>query len=177
MPGSEDRTTEFLTLLTRHERGIYAYVLGLVGNFADADDVEQEVKLQLWREFDRFEPGSDFGAWARTLARYQAMAFISRRSRSRLTFAPDVMDLLDHDLPATTERIDERALALEECLSAMSPTNRELLQRVYTDGMPITRVAEECSRSVEALYKSLQRIRRALFECIQRKLGRGAPDA
>lgn len=160
-------------LLNGCERGLYAYILGLVGNFADADDLDQIVKLQLWREFGKYEPGTDFGAWARTLARYQVMAHFSSKKRSRAQYASEVIKLLADDLAVEAEQFDRRAYALEECLKSVSDSNRDLLRRVYTDGAAVNQVARDSGRPVDQLYKILSRTRRFLHDCIQKRICQG----
>ena len=58
----------YVRLLAEHERSLETYVHGLMRRAADAEDVLQECKLVLWKQFDRYEPGTNFLAWARKIA-------------------------------------------------------------------------------------------------------------
>lgn len=64
----DDRATEFLRLLNEHERALNAYILTLNPHWADAEDIAQEMRLRLWKQFDKYEPGTDFCAWGRSIA-------------------------------------------------------------------------------------------------------------
>jgi len=61
---------EFTRLLAKHEREMHLFIFSLTPNWADADEILQETNITLWQEFGKFQPGSDFGKWARTIARY-----------------------------------------------------------------------------------------------------------
>ena len=67
---------------------LYAYVLTLLPNRADADDVLQETSLVMWDKFDPADPPADFLAWARRVAYHKVLDFYkkSRRADARLEF-------------------------------------------------------------------------------------------
>ena len=58
-----DRAEEFVFLLARHERLLGAYVMTMVPHPADADDILQEAKVVMWRNFAKFERGTNFIGW------------------------------------------------------------------------------------------------------------------
>jgi len=171
----EESQKLFVRLLTQHERQVYAYILRLVVNWNDADEILQETNIRLWEEFERFEPGTNFAAWAIRVAHYQVLTWRKRRDRSRLVFDDDVLARVaaaNADEPAE----DSRRLALAECLGRLPERNRDLLLRCYADRATIRGVAEDLRRSTEAVYKSLQRIRMALHDCIERRLAMESPS-
>jgi len=69
------RNTEFVQLLTAHQRSLYLYIITLLPNPADVDDVLQSTNMVLWSKADEFVPGTDFGAWARRVAHFEVLAF------------------------------------------------------------------------------------------------------
>ncbi len=69
------RTAEFVRLYTAHSRRIYTYLLTLLPQRADAEDVFQEVGTLLWEKFCDFTPGTNFAAWACKIAQFQAIKF------------------------------------------------------------------------------------------------------
>src|SRR5207249_11545384 len=58
-----DKSKIFLPLFLQNQRRLYAYILTLLPNRADADDVLQEASLVMWDKFDERAPPSDFTAW------------------------------------------------------------------------------------------------------------------
>jgi RNA polymerase sigma-70 factor (ECF subfamily) len=158
----------FVRLLTQHERRVYGYILRMVPNWCEADEVLQETNIRLWEEFDRFEPGTDFAAWAIRVAHYQVLTWRKRRDRSRLVFSEEAIQAIAAESDALAP--DVRNAALSECLKQLTSRNRDLILSCYAEGSTIRRVAEDLQRSAESVYKAVQRIRLTLHVCIEQKL-------
>jgi RNA polymerase sigma-70 factor (ECF subfamily) len=174
-PAASNRANaSFVRLLTQHERRIYGYILKMVVDWNDADEILQETNVRLWEEFDRFEPGTDFAAWALRVAHFEVLTWRKRRQRSRLVFSEEaIASLADDHAPAGVvpqERDRAREAALAECLKHVSASNRELIQRCYSGAQTIREVADGLGRSAEAIYKRLQRLRLGLHRCIEQRL-------
>ncbi|HSJ02714.1 MAG TPA: sigma factor, partial [Verrucomicrobium sp.] len=86
----QDRTTEFLTLLTQHDRALGVYVYSLVPSSADADDILQQTKMVMWRSFSQFESGTNFLAWARKVAFHQILSYRREKKKEHLPLEEDV---------------------------------------------------------------------------------------
>ncbi len=52
--GGGDKTEEFVRLFAAHHNRLLAYILAMMHDRADAEEVFQETSLVLWREFDHF---------------------------------------------------------------------------------------------------------------------------
>jgi RNA polymerase sigma-70 factor (ECF subfamily) len=57
------RTDEFEAAALPHLNDIYRTAVRLLGSPAAADDVVQDVYLQAWKSFNRFESGTNCRAW------------------------------------------------------------------------------------------------------------------
>ena len=57
---ASDRLGEFVRLLTEHDRGVLLFILSLVPNWTDAEEIQQETNVKLWQGFGKFQLGSDF---------------------------------------------------------------------------------------------------------------------
>ncbi|NLK41754.1 MAG: RNA polymerase subunit sigma-70, partial [Planctomycetes bacterium] len=61
MTENEDsKSCEFVQLFLMSQRRIYGYVMTLVPNVSDADDIVQETASVMWTKFGEYEPGTDF---------------------------------------------------------------------------------------------------------------------
>lgn len=168
---SVEQHSEFVRLLVRHERRIYAYILSLVPNWNDADEIYQETILRLWSELDRFDRDSNFAAWAVRVAYYQILTWRKKSQRSRLVFGRAALDQIA--AAQTSEDLrqsDARHQALGDCIERLSERNRDLLKRSYSEGASLQEVARQLNRSLEAVYKALQRVRLSLHQCIEDRL-------
>jgi RNA polymerase sigma-70 factor (ECF subfamily) len=165
---------EFVVLLARHERMIYGYVLSLVPNVADADEIVQETCLRLWDEFEKYVPGSSFAAWALTVAHYEVLTWRKRVSRSKLVFDDSLVELIGQQRQTIEQTAGPRHEALADCLQELTDRNRQLVAECYGAGRKIKEVAAKLQKTEASVYKALERIRGALHQCIERKLSRGA---
>ena len=167
----EKMRNEFVSELVKNERRLYAFILSIVPNWNDADEIYQETILRLWEGFDRFEPESSFAAWAIRTAHFQILTWRKKVSRNKLVFGRQVVDMIV-DAHAQTQRDtdDLRHTALNICIQKLSDGNRELLRQCYAEDAKIRTVAERLNRSLESVYKALQRIRLSLHKCINEQV-------
>ena len=172
MSDSATPNSEFVRLYSQSARRIYAYLYLLHGNEADADDVFQETSRVLWEKFAEYTPGTHFGAWAERIAHYQTLAFRKRRQRDRLQFSEEFIDAVSEHRAATLDSLEQRRQALDDCLQKLRDPDRELIQFRYAAGGTTKNAAARVGRSVDAVYKALNRIETSLIECTQRVLRR-----
>ncbi len=162
----------FLRLFLQNERRLYAYVLALLPNRADADDVLQEASLVMWDKFDADRPPADFAAWGCRIAYFKVLDFCKKRQRGRVRFSQAMLERIAETAveQAATLRLDERREALAHCLEKLSPRERDLLARRFTEGATVQSIAAGAGRSPDSVYKALAKIRLALFDCVTRRL-------
>ncbi len=169
----DPRSQEFVRLLALHERRLTVCILALVPHWADAEEVLQETKLRLWQQFDFNNPPDDFGAWSRTVARYMVLTHRKQTARKPTQLSDEALSAVAEDLSALADGVEPRRAALEECLASLGRASRDLLQRCYASGAKIRDLAKELSQTPDALYKSLERLRRKLFQCVEERLREG----
>lgn len=166
-PGATPRYEEFVRLFVAHEARLRAFLRALLPAWADVDEVMQETSLVAWRKFARFDTNTSFAAWACTIARYEALAYLRDRSREPLVFSPALTDLIAAEGGAETDALEHERRALDHCLAKLGAPERELLLVSYRPGARFHEVATRSGRSVAGYYKTLQRLRARLHECIR----------
>jgi RNA polymerase sigma-70 factor (ECF subfamily) len=167
------RADEFARLLQQYRGRLFAYVHLLVRNMADADDVFQQTALTLFRKFDAYDASRDFLPWACGIARLEAAEFLRVRARDRLRFSdPLTLALLDAFTEMPEPEAADRQLALPGCVDKLAEADRRLLADCYEAGADVPSIAERMGRPARSVYNSLRRIRRALFECVERAMAR-----
>jgi RNA polymerase sigma-70 factor (ECF subfamily) len=162
----------FLRLFLQNERRLYAYILTLLPNRADADDVLQEASLVMWDKFDERAPPGDFVAWGCRIAYFKVLDFHKKSQRCRVRFSQALLERVAETAAeqAATLQLDERREALAACVEKLSPKDRDLLSRRFASGATTRSTAVQVGRSVDAVYKALARIRQALFDCVTKAL-------
>lgn len=165
-------TEGFIHLLVQHKTQLLGYIFCLVRNLNDAEDVFQQMSLTLWDKYGEFEPGSNFIAWAKVVARNKSLAFLRSQRRERARLCDAVIDQLSDRELWSPRSVEERIEALAKCRQKLSASDQVLLAECYGTEQPICDVAARFGRSVDSVYSSLSRIRKSLYECIQRSIAR-----
>jgi len=167
----EQPTEEFTRLLQQSRGRLFSYIYALVRNLTDADDVFQQTALTLFRKFDAYDPSRDFLRWACGFARLEAAEFLRTRARDRLRFSdPLTLALLEAFAEVPEVEATNRQATLPGCVDKLTAADRKLLTDCYQTGADVNVVANRMGRPPRSVYNSLRRIRRALFECVERTI-------
>lgn len=160
---------QFVRLLTSEQLGLHRYLNSLLGDFDAASTVLQEANIVLLDKFEEFELNTNFSAWARKIAYWQALAFLRDQARDKLVFSVEMVNQLANR-PAIREEESEARLALRHCLNELSENSLELIRHRYNADLSIRLLAKKLGKNQSAVKVSLHRIRRSLLGCIERQL-------
>jgi RNA polymerase sigma-70 factor (ECF subfamily) len=145
-------------LYDRYSSIVYSIALRVLGDTGAAEDVLQEVFLQLWRNPGVFDSSrGNMAAWLAVIARNRAID--SLRKRPPETDIADVVVSVEPDLAGDTER----ARAMEKIrgvLGDMPAAQRSALEMAYFEGLTHTEIA---ARTGEPLGTVKTRIRAGLL--------------
>jgi len=104
---------------------IYRTAVGLLGSRTEAEDLAQDVFLQAWKSFDKFEPGTNIRAWLHKILVFRASHF--RRKLWRLqpfgNKEEETRDIPVND-PVPDHLSDRQVM---EALAAVPPPFKETL--------------------------------------------------
>jgi len=165
----------FLRLYQASERRIRGFILALVPDWSQAQDLMQETTMVMWSKFDEFEVGTDFSAWALSVARYQILNYRRKNQNRTVRFDDSLLEAIDEEVSTTVAEMDVRRDALRACLKKLEDQDRQLIQLRYEPGATTRSVAERVGRGVDAVYKALNRIHVQLLFCIRRTLSMEEP--
>ncbi|MAT72715.1 MAG: RNA polymerase subunit sigma-70 [Planctomycetaceae bacterium] len=169
---SRDAALEsFVQELTAAQASLRAYITASLGRASDVPDVLQRANLALWKNAENYQAGTNFLAWAITIARYEILAYCRDKSRDRHVFPENIAALmLDIALDARPEPSD-RQEALQHCLGKLPKQHYAMLRRRYFDGQSTTEIAASMKRTENAVKCALVRVRKTLQSCIETRLG------
>jgi RNA polymerase sigma-70 factor (ECF subfamily) len=170
MPDSKD--TWFEETLSGEAPRLWSFLLALVGDRQGVEDLYQATCLELWRIRRTFRPGTDFGAWSRTVAKYQLLRYWRRSRREKVLFSSEAIERISeaYRAPRSEPAVDERRRALERCLEALPAEGRKLLEARYGVGTPVRTLARDTSVSEAGLKMRLLRLRQRLADCVRARL-------
>jgi len=129
-------------LYARHHVQVYRFLLRLVTNVANAEDLTSEVFIDVWKHAHRFEGRSQVSTWMLAIARHKALSALRRRNDEPLDDerAAGLVDSTD-DAEAHMMH-DQDASAIQASLKELSPAHREIIDLVYYHGRTVAEVAE-----------------------------------
>jgi RNA polymerase sigma-70 factor, ECF subfamily len=168
------RHEDFVRLWSAHRIQLYSFVFSLLPDHVEAEDVFQCVSIVLWNKFDQFQLGTNFWHWAARVAQLEVQDYRKRKTRERLKFwSEEVIDAIAAAHVEYSELLQHQQRALASCLEKLSPRDRELVALRYgAERITTKTLADRLGRPLVTLYKALSRIRRNLYQCIQRSLAR-----
>jgi RNA polymerase sigma-70 factor, ECF subfamily len=145
-------------LYDRYSGIVYAVALRILADTSAAEDVLQEIFLQLWRNPGAFDAArGSLGAWLAVIARNRAIDSLRRRRPE--TDIEDVVLSVAPDLASETDR-SRAAEKVRGVLGAMPPPQRTVLEMAYFEGMSHSEIA---TKTGEPLGTIKTRIRAGLI--------------
>ena len=161
----------FLSLITANYDNLRRYIYTLLPNEEDSKDVLQEVCIAISRKFAEYDASRPFLPWACRFAYLKVLKFHEQQRPRRMVRLPtEVLELLAQAREEEEPVLAERLAALQGCLQKLSLQDRRLIQARYVDREPTEKIAETFAQSRRTLFRNLERVRRLLFECINRSV-------
>lgn len=161
----------FLSLVTANYDQLRRYIFTLLPNEEDAKDVLQEVCISISRKFAEYDRSRPFLPWACRFAYFKVLKFNEQQRPRRMVRLPtEVLSLLAMAREEEEPVLAARLAALGRCLEKLSERDRRLIQARYVDRAPTEQIAATFSQSRRTLFRNLERVRRLLFDCINRSV-------
>ncbi|MCM2369216.1 sigma-70 family RNA polymerase sigma factor [Aporhodopirellula aestuarii] len=167
-PSHRDQVNALFVL---HSPRIRGFILSLIPNMSRADDVMQETFLTVSAKADDYEEGTNFVAWACTIARFKVLEECNRNQKASLMLSPDVIDAVCvAHAPLSAEDDEARLKALKDCMDSLAPHTRRAVELRYTRAHSAAEIASLLGWSTDSVYVVLSRARQALQKCINAHL-------
>jgi RNA polymerase sigma-70 factor (ECF subfamily) len=157
----------FEELYTRYKNILYATALKFLKTDADAQDVVQDVFIQIWDKAKLYDPAKGKPlTWALTLTRNRSIdriRAIQRRSRLRDEFEHETAVDESAGVREALFGVDasEKAKILREAVSQLSPQQRVVIELAFFRGLTQNEIADQLG---EPLGTVKARARRGLMK-------------
>lgn len=165
----------FMERLVPCQSRLYRFIASLVPDRTDAEDLFQKSCLSAWEERGKYDEARELFPWLCGIARNHVRHHYRSRHASPVQLAADVVEQLVDLRIAEEAREEQRQRALGACLEKLPGKDRQVLEAYYGQRRPVRSVADSLGRSAEAVFKTLQRARSALHDCIASNLSGEAP--
>lgn len=165
-----DLSEEFILELTQVQQRLFGFLFKRLADREQAREVLQRTNLVLCRKADNYELGTNFKAWAMSVANYEVMAYRKTQVRERLVFSDEVDDMIGSRENEFSSSQKDRISHLSHCLQLMSPQNRQLIEHRYEGENSMKNIAGEIGGTIGSVRVKLHRLRKLLLECIQNRM-------
>lgn len=142
MAGEEDALS---ALYDRYAGMLFAMLVRILKDTSAAEEVLQDLFLQLWRGASRFDAGrGSLPAWLLVIGRNRALSRLRRPERREILEDPEEFSL--ESVPSAGDLEDEAARTqlmqrLRGAMATLPPEQKEALELAYFEGMTQTEIA------------------------------------
>jgi len=167
----------FKSLVANYQDMVYNTALGIVQNSEDAEDVAQEVFIQVYRSIDQFKGDARLSTWIYRITTTKALDHIrSRRRKKRFAFITSlfgpndelVHEPVDFQHPGVTLDRKEQAALLFRMIEQL-PENQKVAFTLHkTEDLSYQEIAEVMKLSVSAVESLLFRARQNLRKLLEK---------
>jgi len=167
----DDKRMELLVrLLTRHQEELFRFIMAMHPHEEDARDILQDSSVALCRKIEDYDPAKPFLPWAFGFAYLEVMKFRERNQRTNRLLNQDLLQRLALERADQKSLLDERVEALDQCMKKLCEADQELIRLRYLGKTGIDDLVEQSGASRRTLFRNLDRVRRVLLECINRRV-------
>lgn len=136
---------------------LFTYLVQLVGNSQDAEDIAQETFIKAYRHLPSFDRRARFTTWLYAIAKNTAFSHLRRRKPNQ------PIDELQEVLPAPEARVDaEEVGSLWTVARTLKPALFEVLWLFYGEGFSLKEIARITGGNAVTVRVNLHRARAAL---------------
>ena len=182
--GLGDRAA-FATLYDKTSSHLFAVVLRISRDRAQAEDILQEVYVNVWRAASGFDAAQAQPlTWLTSIARNRAIDSLRRaQTQPQLQTATanddeetDVYDAVADETPGPLELLSRAsdARALSHCMQGLTAQQRQSVALAFYDGLSHAEVAEKIRQPLGTVKSWVRRALMALKSCLERASAGGA---
>ncbi len=134
--------TALRALFARHQTRVFRFILRLVRNAAVAEELTNEVFLEVWRSAGSYAGASSVATWILSIAHHRAVS--SLRKRREESWDEDAAAALPDtgDNPEQVAQKADKGATLRRCIDTLSPEHKGIIDLVYYHEMSITEASE-----------------------------------
>jgi RNA polymerase sigma factor (sigma-70 family) len=156
---SPELQAEFQEQIERHQKILYKVCNLYCWDAGDRQDLAQEILVELWRSFPRFDRQRVFSTWMYRVGINTAISF-SRREFSRKRHVLALGDQILSEIPVT-EADNTDTATLRAVIDEFDPLNKALLL-LYLDGNSYAEISEVLGISATNVGTKIGRLKEAL---------------
>lgn len=154
-------------LFMRHHARVYRFVARQTESDMVADDIANEVFLELWRQAPAFEGRSEVSTWLLGIARFKALSSLRKRKEEWIA-DDDAAAVPDSaDTPEVATMKEDKGAALRRFVDALPQEHRIVVDLAYYHGKSVTEIGEVLEIPVATVKTRMFYARKKLGEALK----------
>ncbi len=151
----------FQKLLNLYKGRIFSYILRLIKNYDDAEDITIEVFIRCFKSLKHYDQSKPFSNWLFAIAHNLVMDFF-RKNKIEYEYIDEMHSLTEN---LEEQYIKQRDLErIEAALSMLAPIDREIVILFHKEGHSYQEISEILGLPVTTIKTRLHRARKKLRE-------------
>ena len=154
-------------LFMRHHARVYRFAARQTGSESMADDIANEVFLELWKQAPAFEGRSEVSTWLLGIARFKALSALRKRKEVWIddddaAAVPDTADT-----PEVAVMKEDKATALRGMVNALPEEHRTVIDLAYYHAKSVSEIADILSIPAATVKTRMFYARKKLGEALK----------
>jgi RNA polymerase sigma factor (sigma-70 family) len=166
---NEERRRRCDALLHEHRRIVFKVAAVYARHAEDRRDLAQDIALQVWRSFGRYDATRPFTTWLYRVALNVGLSHARRERDKPAMVGAEALDAMEHGMAVVEP--DERLALLARTIAALEPLERALAL-LYLDELSYAEIATVLGLSETNVGTRIARLKQRL----RRQMGAAAPD-
>jgi RNA polymerase sigma-70 factor (ECF subfamily) len=158
----------FGELFERFHSHVLAIAMRRLGDYAEAQELCQEVFIQAMQKLDQLRVPEAFGGWLRSIAHRMAINRVTRR-RADIPTEPVTLEAtcVENSTPFTEAIESEEHARVREGLERLRDLDRETLVAFYIDGQSLIEMSDEFDAPLGTIKRRLHVARKRLAKEVE----------
>ena len=161
----QEQEAEFVSLLEEHQNIVHKICRLYTQSEAEHKDLFQEISIQLWRSFDRFEGKSKFSTWMYRVGLNTAIT-LYRKNKKKLDTNPLNDEISRIEVDQYDPLVDEQLNWLYQTIEEFSEIDKALVL-LYLEDKKYDEIAETLGISAVNARVKMNRIKQRLKKMIK----------
>jgi len=162
-------------LFDRYNRKLFVYILHLVGNREETEDILQNVFTKTYRNIKNFDQTRKFSSWIYRIAHNEAVNYLKRRNKrytvswEDVSTSKDKLDIASADMPVEEKWMHEEVTKeIHDAMEKLPPKYKEILTMRYYQEYSYEKIGKIMNKPVNTVGTLINRAKKKLFDVVSK---------
>ena len=171
----EGKQSAFNRLLDDYQQKVFSTCISFVPNKEDAEDIAQEVFLEIFKSISRFKGDSKLSTWIYRIATNKCLEFIRKKNtKKRFAFMQSILGneialdkttyFTEFNHPGIVLENKEKSAIIFKAINSLSENQRAIFTLAKIDGKSYQEIKEITGKSLSSVESVMFRAKKGLQE-------------